>query len=205
MVAVYTGSGNLMGGMFSSEVGASTKEYLMSQYDSFRDSPRFTGVIRESFDRLTQFTSTAATRLRESITNLVGGRWDDDIVKELTALHDQQTAKGVMQRWLMANPAIRILHRQQRCNGFANTYEDPTPELIGKWHDDYRCVETGLISISDENDEWTSVTYYTEQTNSDEPYLRLDQRAMIKRSWRSTIAHLMAKEGDPTSPEGNDL
>lgn len=205
MVAVYTGSGNLVSAMFNSDVTSNTKEYLVSQYSSLKDTSRFGGLIKSSFERLSEFTSNAAVRLRESVTSLVGGRWDDDIIKELTTLREQQLAKGVMQRWMMANPTIRELQLEQRCNAYSNNYEDPNPKLIGVWHDDYRCVKTGLIEIDEETTEWVSRSYFTEQTNGDEPLLRFDQRAMINNSWIHQINHLMANDGDPTSEENNDL
>lgn len=205
MVAVYTGSGNLMDGMFNTEITQGTKKYLMSQYDNFRDNSRFSDIVKSSFDRMSQFTSSTAVRLRESITTLVGGRWDEDIVKELVTIRDHQLAKGVMQRWVMANPVVRERLVEQRCNGYSATYEDPNPKVSGKYHDDYRCVKTGLIQIYNETGEWVSTSYHCEQASEEEPLLRLDERAMIYRSWLRQTSYLMANDEDPTSPEGNDL
>lgn len=126
-----------------------------------------------------------------------------DIVYNLFLIEDIQSAQPVMQRWIMANPAIRQLYHDQGCDGYSDSYVDMHPGMIGEDHYDYRRVMNGII-IDDPEHDWRC-THYLDELYEGDRELDFDEQLDILSTWECVEAYLKAGRYDPTSPFGNSL
>lgn len=94
-----------------------------------------------------------------------------------------QSAKPLMQRFIMAEPTIRGLYHKQLCDGYSDSYVDHEPGKVGEAHYDYRRVMNGILTefYSDDaaNDYQWRVAMYYEDLHEGDTELQIDQQAAI--------------------------
>ena len=158
--------------------------------------------IRETFN------NSAAVQLAKAALNRTRGIFSPNVVKTLTEVPDMQNAKSVMQRWMMANPEVRALYNQQRCDGFSESYVDMQPGKIGENHYDYRRVMDGMVQTTDDG---FFIDMYAEQILPEDEDFDFDEQKAVLRTWLS-LEHAIAlahkdpeKHRDPTSAWNNSL
>lgn len=158
--------------------------------------------IRETFN------NSAAVQLAKAALNRTRGIFSPNVVKTLTEVPDMQNAKSVMQRWMMANPEVRTLYQQQRCDGFSDSYVDLQPGKIGENHYDFRRVMDGMVQ---ESEDGFFIDMYAEQILPEDEDFDFDEQKAVLRTWLS-LKHAIAlahkdpeKHRDPTSAWNNSL
>lgn len=154
-----------------------------------------------------KFNGSEAMQLARAAVRKVKGIWDRDDVRAMTEIDQTQNAKPVMQRWLMANPTVRHVWQEQRCDGFSDTYKDMHPGTIGESHYDYRRVMDGLlVEIKDEDgeDSWMISHYVDELLPGDIP-LELEDQLDIGTTWAFVEMYMKAGGRDPVSPYDTKL
>lgn len=158
----------------------------------------FYSEARNLFEK---YNGSAAQRLIKSVTRSVQSLFRADTIHSMFELGELQNANIVMQRWNMANPVIRNLYHNQKCDGYSDTYVDMEPKAIGETHYDYRRVMDGVIVDSD--DDWV-VKFYPDEIKTGDRELDHTDKMTILDTWK--IMEMFVKAGeDPTSPYGSKL
>jgi hypothetical protein len=158
-------------------------------------------TARETFDR---FTGENAMRRAREISRRIGWMYQKDVIRPLSELKELQAAQPVMQRWIMANPAVRALHLRQECNGYSRTYVDIDPGKIGDDHYDYRRVMNGIVQTDDDTKPFYTI-YVGDELLEGDRELDIGEKVDIMSSWRFVQAIIAEGTDDPTSIHGDML
>lgn len=150
-----------------------------------------------------KFNGAQAMQLIKSARRKITGLFDQDVIRPLWDLIDIQQATLTMQRWIMAQPDLRKLYHQQRCDGFGSTYVDMFPGQIGDFHYDYRKVMNGIMTETDDGED--KLTYYYDDEIEGDVDLDISQKADILSTWDAIKYYLNNTSKDPSSKTGGDL
>lgn len=148
------------------------------------------------------FNGAAAMQILKNVTRAAKTLFQPNIVRSLFDLTDIQTSSSVMQRWIMANPVVRKMYHEQKCDGFSDSYVDVQPKLIGEEHYDYRRVMDGVV-VEDE-DGWSFKLYPDEIYDGDKE-LSHEDKVDIMTTWEIIEHYMKAGEKDPTSQFNTSL
>lgn len=181
-----------------------TLRYIQSQFNNFTD--KLTDAGRSFFSNVEQiydqFNGSDALRIARDAINKVKMSFTPNEIISLWDLASIQTAGTVMQRWIMAEPTVRSLFHQQKCDGFSDSYIDMQPKAVGEDHYDYRRVMNGMLVFSEEHD-WIATNYFDELHDNDRE-LTFDEQIDIQSVW-SLMQHAVSVGNDPTNPLGGKL
>jgi len=191
----------------------STLRYLRREVERYSDriGDVFDNFFSDARDVFERFNGVSALRrirkrLRES-ENL----FDKDIVLPLTDMKGLQTAKSVMQRYIMCNPISRQLEESQCIDSYSDSYRNPYPGRKSFDDPDYMRVIDGFvftenyhdIKIRETEDAW--IAYQDLNYNEDERELFLAEQMDILSTWE-VLEHFYAQKGkDPTSILNEDM
>lgn len=185
----------------------STLRFLENQFtnmsQTLSDAGRqFFSNAQSLFD---SFTNSTAVRLAQAALRKAGSLFQRDEVRSIWDLGEIQNAPLTMQRFIMANPTVREMYHQQRCDGYSGTYVDQYPDDVGRDHYDYRRVTDGVLidTPDDEEYEWKCTVYFDELVEGDRPLL-LEQQVDIMTMW-DRVEDFMKVGKDPTSVFGGEL
>ncbi len=179
-------------------------ENKISRFDSFSqtltDAGRsFMSNVKDLYENV---NGSEAMRVARAAIRKAGSMFQRDEIKSIWELTALQTAPPTMQRWIMANPVVREMYHQQRCDGYSDTYVDMHPGVIGKDHYDYRRAMHGMMV--DEDDGW-KVTFYLDDLVDGDRELVLSEKTDILNTWDIVSAIMKAGKEDPTSVYGSKL
>lgn len=173
--------------------------------DRLRDVSRtVTGISKKFIDRasayLEDFDLDGIRDGLHALRDRWGKRWDVDRISDITGISDIQQAKSIMRRWIMANPRIRKLWREEKIYGFAG-------EFINSWDtseytdlSDYRKVMQGAYVGTDHEDLFITYLDVLEEVGDDVETLSFIERETIRAAWALAEEHLNNGLQDPTSP-----
>jgi hypothetical protein len=182
-----------------------TLAFLENQVSSF--SQTLTDAGRSFFsnarDVFEQFNGEEAMRLARAAVRKANSLFQRDQIRSIWELGELQQAPLTMQRWIMANPEVRQMYQDQRCDGYVDTYIDVHPGTIGSTHYDYRRAVNGMV-MDDDEDDWVCRFYPDELLEGDKE-LSLDEKIDIQTTWDIVAALMKAGGEDPTSPFANKL
>lgn len=139
-----------------------------------------------------------AMRIAKAASRQITHQWQRNEIRPLLTTADLQAAPPVMLRWVMAEPTVRNLYHEQRCDGYGDEYVDANPGKVGEEHIDYRQVMNGIV-VEDEDGEGWSYTNYYDELPEDEPELKFDEQVDILRTWQSVKNDILRQHDDPTS------
>ncbi len=165
----------------------------------FRAGDDFISTARESFER---FYDSEAVRYARAAIRAVGSIWGSDEIRVITELDKLQSMKPRQQRLVMANPMIRALYHKQKIEGFAESYQDDQPGVIGAEHYDYRRLMHGVVE--DDGDDWRSTTY-DEELKDEDDFLTPDEQIDAMLTNDATLIFIRKRGKDPTSRYNADL
>lgn len=125
-----------------------------------------------------------------------------DTIMYLDELESLQTAKPIMQRWIMAQPDIRELYLEQRCAGYPDSYYNVFGNAIRDDHYDFRRVMDAVVV---DNDDGWYVRYYPDDLLDGDKDLSHIEKVDILSTW--DIVRMFVEQGskDPTDPYGGSL
>lgn len=149
------------------------------------------------------FNGSHAMQILRNVTKAAKTLFQPNIVKSIFEMDDMQMASVVMQRWIMANPVVRQLYHDQRCEGYSDTYVDLHPGDIGEKHYDYRRVMDGMIQ-ENEDGSWFAKFYADEILEGDKELIHED-KVNILSTWEIVEMFMKAGEKDPTSQYNSSL
>lgn len=178
-----------------------TKSWLAEQFQ--RGQERLSELGRQVFTQATQLYQSmndpSLMRQARALTRGVKNLFHPNAIVPLDTVEAVQAATPVMQRYLMAQPSLRKLYHQQRCDGYSDSYVDVDPGVRGEAHYDYRRVMNGIVVDyvkEDGEDGWKSVMYPDDLREGDRE-LESDERFIVLRGWDLVEAALAAKR-DPS-------
>lgn len=144
------------------------------------------------------YNSNIDQMLRSTVRG-VKGLFHANAIVSYHSIDEVQSAQPIMQRYIMAQPALRDLYHRQLCNGYSDSYVDHEPGRVGESHTDYRRVMDGIVKEHDHPDEtyrW-EVSHYYEDIDNHEPPLTAVQQFSILDSW-ALVEQALAQRRDPT-------
>lgn len=161
--------------------------------------------LKRGMEVFNRYGGSDAIRMAKAAVRSVQHAFDKDVVRELRTIGQVQQAGQNMQRWIMANPDIRAMFHQQRCDGYSNSYVDVAPDSIEKDHYDWRLINTGIVEETpdDPDYEFSAINYLDE--SADDVLLTLEEKLEIKSTWDFVSKMMLPGKEDPTSPYCNKL
>lgn len=196
--------------VFSSKPLPSTMQYFDNQYQSMVQAAQTVGnTALQQIYQVAQQTynyvmDTRPWEAAEALMRQATHMFDPNAVRALHTLAELQTAKPVMQRWIMACPEVREMYHNNQIDGYSATYEDAQPKYIGAQHYDYRMATTGMVELNEETADWKSTTYFEELVGEDRELSFLD-KVDVMISWSQIQHHMRTQQYDPTSVWNNKL
>ena len=153
-------------------------------------------------DLYNQYNGAAAIHLAQAALNKVSNIFIRNDVHTITEIDKLQNAPLLMQRFIMAQPKIREMYHQQRCEGYSDTYLDMEPGKIGEQHYDYRRVMNG-IAVDDNGTD--KVTIYMDELHPNDRELTLNEQTSVLTTWEHVAMLMSYGDNDPTSPFNSKL
>ena len=211
MSNVYAGMQDEFGVLAYSQKNPSTIQFLNNRFTegvaSF--SQTLTDYGRTFYEKSAEVFYNAvgsdAMRYASSVLRKVNNMFQRDEIRSLWELSDVQQAPMSMQRYLMANPAVRTLYHDQRVDGYQDTYIDVQPNVIGFDHDDWRLATNGMVRFDDPDSD-THISYHYDVMPVGQVELHPDQKHDIASAWDLIEGALKIAGGDdPVSPTGGKL
>lgn len=176
------------------------KENLNNLYDNIVGSvsSSFLDTTKQMYDNI--YNSEAITIARNALSKATGFMRPDVIVS--TSIEQLNNATGIMQRYIMAEPTIRDMYLNNKCDGYYESYVNSFGDDIKEDHYDYRRVMDGVMDF--EGDHWV-ITSYTDTTDFiDEEDLSVHDQLDILYTW-DNVALAIANGDDPTNPDKGRL
>lgn len=108
-------------------------------------------------------------------------------------------AKHIMQRYVMVQPDLFDLNRDQMCSSYEGEYYDRYPYVKKvEDHNDYRRATDGMLQHTKKGDAF--IKYFSDEEDKLNTFEQFD----IARTW-DTVLRLIADGKDPSSPDEDDL
>lgn len=143
---------------------------------------------------MNQFIGSDAMRLAKAALNKVSNVFVRNDIHYINDIAKLQNAPLVMQRFIMAQPDVRLRYHEQRCDGYSGTYVDMEPQRIGENHYDYRRVMNGIV-VGDED----KITYYLDTLFPNDRELDLNEQVDVLKTWEVVARLMKYGDEDPTS------
>lgn len=110
-----------------------------------------------------------------------------------------QNTNLIMQSYIMANPVVNDLYRDDLINGYDGTYFNQEPGVWGTDRDDYRRVMDGVLQPQEED----AVIYHYSSGEDIDELDKFDKFAILE-TWE-TVNRYIAESMDPTDSDLCDL
>lgn len=201
MAQVIRGGGSYFDALAYGEKHQNTQNFLRQQVESTSHyladaSNTFFQGAQAIYDSI---SGSEALRAAMAARRSAGSVWQKQTIRKLETIGDFQHASTTMRRWLMAEPTVRKMYKEQRIEGFEGIYTDPFEDQgAGEDHYDYRRVMDGMVVMDDDNDTWQATTYYDELLEEDRDLDILEQADIID-SWSNIVKLIRNGGDDPTS------
>ncbi len=206
-MSVITGDSSVVDALLFGMPTPATTAYIKREFDRFSNSAvgdfgrKLVAEARVLYDR---FNSSSAITMMQAALNQTRSFTMADTIYHFQRMEDFQIAQPMMQTFIMANPVVRQLYHEQRCDGYSDSYVDKYPGKIGENHPHWQMVNNGRVV--DDGDEGISWTNYSGAFNEDgDLHLHTVQAHTMLATWRA-LEELIAKgEFDPTNPWNGKL
>ncbi len=204
MAIVRVGTSNDFNAGVYGATHQNTMGFLRSQYETLQNmssnfSNHLQGFVEKAKDAYSAFLDNDLLRRSKAALDKFGSVFQENNIRWLRTETEIQQAPPAMIPFVMANPVIRTLFQEQRCEGYGDAYVDNEPGLIGRDHTQYQLAMSGIVQETDEG-----VMHYTIWDNGEEP-LTTEEKVAVASTW--SMIELMAAKAkkDPTSQKGGLL
>jgi hypothetical protein len=182
-----------------------TIQYLQNQYNNISQTitehgRMFVDKAREAFE---QYNSSAAMNFARRAVASVQSYFQVDAIMYLDSLVSLQKAQLTMQRWNMANVAVRTKYLNQQCDGYSETYVNVDGGVVGEKHYDWRRVNDGLMHIDSEGTHYFK--QYDDYLKDGDKDLTHFEKIDILHTWNKLDYYMALGDDDPTSSSGGKL
>jgi len=174
--------------------------YLQTNIQSAKES--FTGLgtqfVNTVQNMYNKYNSTEAINASKALLQSTGTHFNQHVIYPV-GYDNFNTANLMMQRYVMSQPSISEMYRDNMCHGYQETYFDPEPNTYGEDRTDYRRVMDGVLQYDEED---AYFNYYSQDSEEDD----LDDmdKLSILDTWDNAL-RLINEGVDPTSPDLDDL
>jgi len=203
----YDSLGAIMGNGRPQE---STLAYFDNQYQNMLAAAQSVGntalqqIYQIANQTYTHVMNTRPWEMAEALMRQTTHLFDPNAIRQLSTLAELQTAKPVMQRWIMAMPEIREMYHNNQIDGYSATYEDAQPSKVGINHYDWRRAMNGMLVQDEEAESWSATTF-TEELVENDRELAHYEKVDILVTWSQVQHQLQTQQYDPTSVWNNKL
>lgn len=196
--------------LFAFAVSGSQTEQSIGQYQAFvsqTNAVQPTGIsdwLKSKVDGLQQsFTGFVNSRLWEYSSRLLGegsgeyvGRYDIGYLRTVDGL---QSAEGLMRNYIMANPEVMQLYKDDIIDGYGGEFS-ALCSGIGRDNYFYRQATNGVMRQEGNGDDrkWLRTHFQDSIGNA----LSFRERVDIHKTWNAVNHHLATTYLDITSPMG---
>lgn len=155
----------------------------------------FVDTVKSMYNR---YNSTEAINASKALLHSTGTHFNQNVIYPV-GYDNFTTANLLMQRYIMSEPSVSELYRDNMCYGYQETFYDNEPGTYGKERTDYRNVMDGVMEFEEDQ---AVFKYYSH--SSEEPDLDTLDKLSILDTWDNAIR--LIEEGiDPTDLEGGEL
>lgn len=205
---IHAGDASAFEYLLMPEQNSSTMSFIQNQVTKYNETltdigRSFMELSKDTYERL---NDASVIRMAKAALRTAKGIFHPNVIVPLETIEELQAAQSMMQRYIMAQPDIRELYHQQRCDGYSDTYVDLHSSDVGSKHYDYRKVMTGIIVEEvDENGEdlWVSHNYIDDLEPGDKD-LDFSEKLSILDTWQAVRRYIETKE-DPTNMFGGSI
>ena len=194
-VNVIDGGRSAFNAMMYDTPGANTVNWLSSNISRAREL--LTGVadnlVDATVNMYNKVNSDGAINMAKSIISSQGGNCNQYTIYALNA-ETLPNANYIMQQYVMANPMVQDLYRDNMCHGYEETYYNAEPDVYGTDRMDYQRVMDGVLH---EDGDVMTIHHYS---NSDDVELSDSDRFLILESWKQAECMIL-NDIDPTDPD----
>lgn len=162
----------------------------------------FVSRAREAFD---SFIDSKAMHYAKAALRTVKSMWGSDTIRVLMDVEETQSAKKRQQKAIMSHPAVRALFHKGKVEGYAESYVDDAPGVIGEEHYMYRRTMHGqVVECGEDGEDWKSTTY-DEILDDPGDFMDPDEIVNHELTMDVVLLALARRQKDPTSRYGADL
>lgn len=207
MIQVTVGGSDEFNALMYGQKHPGTLQFLQNQVtnisSTLNDAGRsFFAGARDVYER---FNGENAMRLARAAMRKAGSAFQRDEIRPLFTIGEMQQAPLSMQRFIMAEPTIRNMFHQQRCDGYSDTYIDLHPTAVGVDHYDYRrAMNHMVVDSEDEEHEYVCRIFFDDLVDGDRE-LALDEKVDVLSTWDLMKAFMEKGGEDPTSAFASNL
>lgn len=162
--------------------------------------------LARASEMVKMFNDGSIERAARAVTRNVKSLLHPNTIIPLTTISEIQSAKPIMQRYVMAFPDIRQIYHKQLCDGYSDTYHDHEPTVIGDDHYDYRRVMNGIVqdTVDADGNPNFKISYYLEDIREGDRELTAEEQFVILDVW-DVVKYAIDQKIDPTDIFNSDL
>ena len=173
--------------------------------------------LHDNMNNVMSRLSNVSDAFKTSVVNLYNSAHDSKVLNQAKLLlnslgttlnqnviyhvpyQDIHNPNPIMQQYIMSEPTLNKLHKQNRCYGYQDTYVEVEPDTYGQERVLYQRVMDGVMQFDEEG-----LCFINHYTNSDEVELTTVEKISVLDTWRH-VRRLIAEGIDPTDPDKNEF
>jgi hypothetical protein len=188
------------------QANPNTVQFLRDQFHKVSDYATEYGkqFYEKSLKSFEFFNGSRAVEFTRSIVGKMRGNTVDEThIVAYSTMEEFNKASLLMQRWIMANPAVRKRYHEQQCDGYSETYHDLEPGVVGAHHYDYRRAVEGMVRF--EEDGGYVISNFFEELKDGDRNLVIDEKVCIVADTWVSAESLLKAHYDITNRNGGML
>jgi hypothetical protein len=195
-MAVIMGGETAFDAILYGNQNANNSAYFQDQINRLQSvAPAFgnNNYFQNTINLYNKINSHDVLRVARAALNAVSHTFQPNSIRYADSLNHMQAASPIMQRYIMANPAIRNLYQRQEIDGYSESYVDLYPGEIKDNHYDYRRVMNGVLDYDNE-----VVRFYPDELSDNDRELNHYEKDAILSTWELAELFLSKTKNDPT-------
>ena len=210
MATVITGDMDMFDQMVHGTISRAPAEYLQQAQQQFLANviPSAHGFFEKAWAMQQRMADSRAMHAARSVSRKFQSIWQHDAIRALNTIGEFQNAPQTMRRFVLAQPEVNKMWRDQLIEGYGLDYEDTNNSTNIEDNLEYRQVMDGaLVELPDDDDyEYEFVCYHSDILD-DAPELAITETEQhdIRSSWRYLEDIILYGDEDPTSETNEPL
>lgn len=203
MATVITGDMDMIDAMVHGTISRAPAEYLQQAQQQFLQNviPAAHGFFEKAWDLQNRMANNRAMYAARGAARKMQSLWQHDAIRTLVTIGEFQNAPQTMRRFIMAQPTVQKMWRNQELDGYGEEFEAeeiiPIEDTL-----EYRQVMDGEMVETPEDDEFAYefVCYHSDELEFDKSLILSDiEQHTIRESWRHLEDLILYGDEDPTS------